>query len=126
MSIFGNYFLQAIIDAGFSEVMLHESVLSVHKNKPVEKPEDCSICCESLDNQPDPLNCGHWVHDHCLAVSIKHGNYTCPLCRAPVIQHPRVIKKWLENQLDADPQLKMIMSLVLTLVYGLIYVCGKI
>jgi len=45
------------------------------------KPEDCLICCESLNNQRHALDCGHWIHTQCIVNSAKA---ECPLCRKPV------------------------------------------
>jgi len=49
-----------------------------HKIKIFEKPEECPICMESLENERVPLSCGHWVHMECLGNLDK---YDCPLCR---------------------------------------------
>lgn len=46
-----------------------------------EKPNDCPICMETLQNETRPLECGHWVHKECLL----KWNDLCPTCRAPLI-----------------------------------------
>lgn len=43
-----------------------------------DKPDECIVCCESLSNQHYPLECGHWIHTHCI---ISSGKAQCPLCR---------------------------------------------
>lgn len=42
------------------------------------KPAECMVCYESLTNQRDALDCGHWVHTGCIVNSAKA---ECPLCR---------------------------------------------
>jgi hypothetical protein len=47
-----------------------------------EKPEECSICMESIDDITIPdLPCLHWVHKKCI---LKWGKYECPLCRRSI------------------------------------------
>jgi len=46
-----------------------------------EKPQDCPVCFESLDNENKTLSCGHWVHIDCV---IKSKKDCCPLCRQTV------------------------------------------
>jgi hypothetical protein len=47
----------------------------------MDKPSECPICYESLENEKTPLNCGHWIHINCVK---KHFRPECPLCRSPV------------------------------------------
>lgn len=42
------------------------------------KPDECPVCCESLENQRTRLECGHWIHIECIIRSAKE---ECPLCR---------------------------------------------
>lgn len=43
------------------------------------KPDECAVCFESFDERKDiPLNCGHWIHKHCLLLSRSS---KCPCCR---------------------------------------------
>jgi Ring finger domain len=42
-----------------------------------EKPEDCIICTEKMDEK-NPLECGHWIHIECVR---KHFKPECPICR---------------------------------------------
>lgn len=44
----------------------------------MEKPTDCPICYESLQNEPAPLRCGHWLHLSCVR---RHFKPECPICR---------------------------------------------
>jgi hypothetical protein len=45
-----------------------------------EKPEECIICTEKLDDESS-LSCGHWVHLHCVQKQFKA---ECPICRHPL------------------------------------------
>jgi len=47
-----------------------------------DKPEDCPICCESMDSQKEALECGHWVHTECI---VKSAKAQCPICRKSLI-----------------------------------------
>jgi hypothetical protein len=62
-----------------NEIDDNESFCCHHKEQyKFDKPNECSICFESLDNKQIPLNCGHWFHKSCIHNTKKH---TCPLCR---------------------------------------------
>lgn len=52
-----------------------------HKQFGLEKPEECPICMESLENTDRPTQCGHWIHKECL---MKWKEDTCPMCRTPI------------------------------------------
>ena len=45
------------------------------------KPEECIICCDSLQNTDRPLSCGHWIHKKCI---LKWKD-ECPICRRKLI-----------------------------------------
>lgn len=46
----------------------------------LEKPTDCAVCLESIDEKTNPLiPCGHWIHMNCIYQS---GKAECPVCRA--------------------------------------------
>ena len=47
----------------------------------MEKPEECAICYLKLDEEKNPLECGHWMHIACVQ---KHFKPECPLCRQPL------------------------------------------
>jgi len=47
----------------------------------LSKPEECPICFESLNDEKEPLKCGHWMHLECVK---KHFKPECPVCRAPL------------------------------------------
>ena len=54
----------------------------------LEKPEECPICMDSLENEKYPLraddeskSCGHWVHHSCV---ISSGKQECPMCREKI------------------------------------------
>ena len=46
----------------------------------MDKPEDCAICFEKLDEEY-ALECGHWLHVSCVQ---KHFKPECPICRTPL------------------------------------------
>lgn len=43
-----------------------------------EKPEECPVCYDKLDENDNPLECGHWVHEECIK---KSGVSRCPIAR---------------------------------------------
>jgi hypothetical protein len=45
-----------------------------------DKPDNCPICLDSMNNITLPLNCGHWLHRKCLV----NWSDVCPVCRMPV------------------------------------------
>lgn len=55
----------------------HEQTISFK----FEKPDECIICLESLTTTDRPLDCGHWIHTSCVALS---GKDVCPVCRQQV------------------------------------------
>lgn len=53
----------------------------IHKQEPIqliERPTECPVCMEHLEEDEKPLVCGHWVHKSCV---IKSGKGQCPICR---------------------------------------------
>lgn len=42
------------------------------------KEDRCPVCFEDID---EFLDCGHWVHEECVAKSFRA---ECPICRKPV------------------------------------------
>lgn len=46
-----------------------------------EKPDECIVCRDSLDNNEESLICGHWIHLKCLQ---RHFKAECPICRHPL------------------------------------------
>ncbi|KAL5201426.1 hypothetical protein ABZP36_035780 [Zizania latifolia] len=79
----------------------------------------CAICLEPLstsssdiDNGDRPAiftsQCSHSFHFLCIASNIRHGNVTCPICRAQWSQLPRDLKvpPLLQNQ--SDPILRIL------------------
>lgn len=50
----------------------------------VSESDMCPICMEALSSEDALLSkCGHPVHRSCAQASVRAGNYTCPICRAP-------------------------------------------
>lgn len=45
-----------------------------------DKPDECIICTSSMENENQPLSCGHWVHRKCI-VQWKD---ECPICRTKI------------------------------------------
>ena len=47
----------------------------------IEKPENCPICLDSIEDLEFPLSCGHWIHRSC---QLKFKN-TCSVCRQKIL-----------------------------------------
>jgi hypothetical protein len=45
----------------------------------LEKPDECPVCLEKLNDEEKPWPCGHYVHRTCITRSFKA---ECPLCRS--------------------------------------------
>lgn len=60
----------------------------------LEKPSECPICFESLEQVKVPLDCGHWVHRSCL---LKWRSI-CPVCRTDVKLTSKERKKIKKNE----------------------------
>lgn len=58
--------------------MSKQQVESKNNIPKLDKPSDCIICTESLNNVDAPLPCGHWLHLSCVK---KHFKPECPICR---------------------------------------------
>ena len=61
-----------------------------------DKPDSCPICMDDLNNEEDPLHCGHWVHLHCLfnwKEIQKLKNIKCPVCRQDIDLNKKIEKK---------------------------------
>jgi hypothetical protein len=53
----------------------------IHHQEPlqnIERPSECPVCMDHLDQDEKSLTCGHWVHKSCV---IKSGKGQCPICR---------------------------------------------
>lgn len=67
-----------------------------------EKPEDCVVCTDPL-NETQPLApCGHWVHREC---QLRSGR-KCVLCRTDIVfskeEEKTLIQKELEDRKEAE------------------------
>jgi uncharacterized Zn finger protein (UPF0148 family) len=60
-----------------------------------DKPKDCPICLEKLNDKYPLLNCGHWIHHNCV---IQSGKAECPICRTSV-KFTREQKKEMNKQI---------------------------
>lgn len=65
----------------------------------LEKPEECAICCESLEDTHLPLSCSHWIHRNCI---IKWGKDQCPICRQKIKISTAERKKMKQNGNNID------------------------
>jgi len=60
----------------------HQSIRNVvHTDFIEDKPGECPICWESLDEIDQPLSCGHYMHRSCL---LNAGKTRCGICRQEV------------------------------------------
>lgn len=56
-----------------------EKFCKIHKGRfKLDKPPECPICYEILEDCESPLSCGHWIHLKCLR---QLENNECPVCR---------------------------------------------
>lgn len=67
--------------------------IHLKKNHKYNKPEECPICFESLNNTNIPLSCGHWVHKKC----ILNWKDQCPICRTTIKLTDKEYKKIHKN-----------------------------
>ncbi|PRQ40258.1 putative transcription factor C2H2 family [Rosa chinensis] len=53
---------------------------------------DCVVCLSSLKDgdQVRMLHCRHVFHKHCFDGWLDHLNFSCPICRSPLVQDERV------------------------------------
>lgn len=61
-----------------------------------DKPDSCPICMDDLNEEDNPLDCGHWVHLHCLLnwkEIQKLKNIKCPVCRQDIDINKKIEKK---------------------------------
>ena len=70
--------------------IVNNVIINYKKEKFIqEKPEECPICYEYLEDIEDNLlECGHWFHYKCI-LKTKNINenshfYKCPICRKQV------------------------------------------
>ncbi|CAM8908534.1 unnamed protein product [Rhodiola kirilowii] len=74
----------------------------------------CAICLDSLScsksNIPDQAiftaQCSHAFHFACISSNVRHGNVTCPICRAHWTQLPRNLNPPVYTQ--NDPVLRIL------------------
>ena len=65
----------------------------IHCEKPMQyldKPDECPVCLDELDQTDLPLKCGHYVHRDCI---IKSGKTKCPICRFDIYLTLSELKK---------------------------------
>lgn len=66
-------------------------------HKTYDKPDDCPICMDSLNNQKESLTCGHWAHFKCLSQWMSK----CPVCRSEVKlpkKYDDILKQKMEKE----------------------------
>ncbi|XP_049391969.1 probable E3 ubiquitin-protein ligase EDA40 [Solanum stenotomum] len=103
------------------ELLNHTSVIKPSRldsttNTPSNK-NFCPICLDSLsyscDSSPGQAiftaQCSHAFHFACISSNIRHGNVTCPVCRAHWTQLPRTLKMhYSPHSNQADPILQIL------------------
>ncbi|KAF3620451.1 hypothetical protein FXO37_33267 [Capsicum annuum] len=103
------------------EVLNHTTVIKTSRldsttNTPSNK-NFCPICLDSLsyscDSSPGQAiftaQCSHAFHFACISSNIRHGNVTCPVCRAHWTQLPRTLKlHYTPHTNQADPILQIL------------------
>ena len=47
----------------------------------MEKPNECIVCLNDLNDTKKSLTCGHWIHLNCI---YKWGKQQCPVCRQSI------------------------------------------
>ena len=52
--------------------------LSNNNGYKCEKPDECCVCFDTLNETDSALSCGHYIHMECIVKSKKS---TCPICR---------------------------------------------
>ncbi len=74
-----------------------------YKKFKLEKPDECPVCMEQLNNKEIPLSCAHWVHRKCI---LNWGKSCCPVCRQNITLTKReklyIEKKNQKNQNNID------------------------
>lgn len=62
----------------------HHKYCESHQHKyRFEKPDECAICTDSMNETEIPLECGHWMHSVCLRNTNIH---KCPFCNTPITE----------------------------------------
>lgn len=60
----------------------NHSYCNIHKQKyKFEKPDECPVCMESLNDVKSPISCSHWIHRKCI---LNWGKPNCPVCRTEI------------------------------------------
>lgn len=72
-----------------------------HQKFRFEKPLNCPICMEVLEDGVDPFSCGHYVHTKCV---IKWGKELCPICKCHLNLTRRQRKSMINRKLKAEYQ----------------------
>jgi len=75
----------------------------------LDKPEDCPICSEAM-NEIQPLSCSHWVHRSCI---LKWKD-ECPICRKKIklTKNERRILERNRHQEGQEEDLPVITTLI--------------
>lgn len=82
------------------------------------KPKECIICYESLENQNQALECGHWIHLNCIINSAKA---MCPICRRPLLLGKRAMKTIDELAYQREEELLREEEQALQMEFGIDY-----
>ena len=82
---------------GLSEKTILDTDLKTTAVKQLVEVKECSICLIEFvqDEWVIKLRCNetHVFHEDCVSEWIKKSNFTCPLCRDPIISNPEVIEQ---------------------------------
>lgn len=82
-----------------------------HLSHKYTKPEDCAICMETLEKEPRPLSCGHWIHRKCI-LSWKD---ECPVCRQKIAlseNERKIVNKFQEQVEEPDIARLIVASII--------------
>jgi hypothetical protein len=73
-----------------------DSMLIIDENNfSNDKPDNCPICMDDINDEDTRLHCGHWAHLHCLLnwkEIQKLKNMNCPVCRQDIDLNKKVEK----------------------------------
>jgi len=91
-----------------------------YKQFSLEKPDECPVCMESLENVNIPLKCGHWIHHECI---LQWKEDTCPMCRTEIkfTKADRLKKRKIHRKKEGNNEIFLppaIMELIESIISG--------
>lgn len=92
----------------------------IHQNQyKLEKPEQCSICTESLTEKDKPQKCGHYFHNDCIKTWFQqHPLGKCPICRK-ILKKSKNLEVIDLSQLRLTPESIQLISQTMSEMLGL-------